>query len=415
MNTSSEIRRNWRIVAAAFVGVACGAAPIPYTLMGQLIGPMHDELGWSVGNISFGVTLFGLSAALMAPLIGSLADRVGIRKVAIGSLLAFGFGFTLLGLVPAFVYAWWIGWALVGLVAIGSGSLTWARGISLWFYKQRGLALGIALIGTSLTGVAVPLLAGAAIDSWGWRSAFPLLALLPLAIALPVVWLWFREPTARERPAQISGAGGLTGISRSQAVRNYRFWVLFASILMVALAYGGINVHLQQMLELKGFDKNVARGVVSTLALAILIGRLTTGFLLDKIWAPLVALPILCAPAIACVVLGADSLSLPLAYLATVVVGLAAGAETDLIAFLIGRYFGMAHYGRIYGLLFVPFGIAAGFSPALYGWSRDATGDYSLALNVATGLFILGAAVLLLLGRYPTFSSPTGNQPQESG
>lgn len=393
------------MVFAAFVGVACGASPIPYTLMGQLIGPMHEELGWSVGYISFAVTLFGLSAAFMAPYVGSLADRIGIRKVALGSLLAFGLGFALLGLTPPHVSAWWVGWTLVGLVAVGSGSLIWSRGVSLWFFKQRGLALGIALIGTSLTGVAVPLFAGAAIDAWGWRSAFPLLAILPLAIALPVVWKFFHEPTEEQRPKQINSEKGITGVSRSAAVRDYRFWLLFASVLMVALAYGGINVHLQQMLELKGFDKTVARGVVSSLAIAILIGRLGTGLLLDRIWAPLVALPILCAPAVACVLLSGDTLTLSLAYLCAAIVGLAAGAETDLIAYLVGRYFGMAHYGRIYGLLFVPFGVAAGFSPALYGWSRDLTGGYELALGVAMFLFVFGALVLLLMGRYPEHDS----------
>ncbi len=411
MEAKSEIQRGWRVILAAFVGVACGASPIPYTLIGQLIGPMHDELGWAVGNISFGVTLFGLAAAFMAPFIGSLADRIGVRRVALGSLFSFGIGFALIGWTPPVVGAWWTIWLLVGLVAVGSGSLTWSRGVSLWFFRQRGLALGIALIGTSLTGVAVPLLAGAAIDAWGWRSAFPLLALLPLFIAIPVVWRYFREPTPDERPQQISNEEGLTGVSRSVALRSYRFWILFTSILMVAVSYGGINVHLQQILELKGFDKTVARGVVSSLAIAILIGRLGTGFLLDRIWAPLLALPILCAPAIACALLSGDSLTLPLAYACAAIVGLAAGAETDLIAYLVGRYFGMAHYGRIYGLLFVPFGVAAGFSPALYGWSRDWTGDYNFALSVATGLFVVGGCILLLLGKYPQFkTSPNNSQ-----
>lgn len=405
MNTHSEIRRGWRIVAAGFIGVACGASPIPYTLMGQIIGPINESLGWSVGHIALGVTCFGLAAAFMAPYVGSLADRLGLRPVALGSLAAFGVTFALLGLTPARVEAWWIAWTLAGLVAIGSGPLIWSRGINLWFFERRGLALGIALIGTTITGVAVPIFAGAAIDAWGWRMAFPLLACLPLLIALPVTWVWFREPRPEERPKQISEAGKLTGLTRERALRDYRFWLLFASILMVALAYGGINVHLQQMLELNGFDRTVARGVVSTLAVAILIGRLGTGLLLDRFWAPLVAFPILCAPAFACTLLAGDGLTLPLAFLAACIVGLAAGAETDLIAYLASRYFGMAHYGKIYGVLYVPFGIAAGFSPAIYGWSRDATGGYDLALGVASGLFIAGALALLLLGRYPDFSS----------
>jgi MFS family permease len=409
MNADSEFRRGWPVVAAGLVGVACGASPVPYTLIGQLIGPMHTELGWSVGDISLAITLFGLAASFMAPYVGSLTDRIWLRPVALGSLIAFGLAFASLGLTPALVGAWWLAWLLAGLVSIGSGPLTWSRGVNLWFFRQRGLALGITLLGTSLTGVAVPLFAGRAIDAWGWRASFPLLALLPLAVALPVAWLLFREPRPDQRPAQIGGARGLTGARRSEALRDYRFWLIFGSVLFIALAYGGINVHLQQLLELQGFDRMTARGVVSSLAAAILLGRIGTGFLLDWIWAPLLALPVLCAPALACWLLSAGSLTLPLAYLCAGLVGLAAGAETDLIAYLAGRYFGMAHYGQIYGLLLVPFGVAAALSPALYGWSRDATGDYGLALNVATGLFLLGGGLLLALGRYPSFPAPAAD------
>ena len=69
------------------------------------------------------------------------------------------------------------------------------------------------------------------------------------------------------------------------------------------------------------------------------------------------------------------------------------------------RYFGMAQYGRIYGLLFLPFGIASAVSPTLYGWARDATGNYDVALGVAMGMFVLGAVLMLGLGRYPDFAA----------
>ncbi len=404
----SEFRQGWRVVAAAMVGVACGSSPVPYTSIGQLIGPIRDDLGWAVGDISLAITIYGIAAACMAPVVGSLADRFGLRRVALVSLVTFGLSFASLALVPPNVWAWWVAWGLAGLVAIGSGPLTWTRGINLWFARQRGLALGTALIGTSFTGIAVPQLAGLAIDQYGWRSAFPLLALLPLGLALPVVWLLFREPRPEQRPTQASGSRELTGRTPAEVLRDARFWLIFASVLLIAFAYGGIFVHLQQILELNGFAKPLARDVVSSLAVAILVGRVGTGFLLDRFWAPLVTLPILSLPALACVLLAGGGVTLPLAYVSAAVVGLAAGAETDLIAYLAARYFGMKHYGRIYGFLYLPFGIASAISPAVYGWSRDATGDYDAMLHVATGLFVLGAVLLLFLGRYPDLSDPPG-------
>jgi MFS family permease len=403
--TRSEVRRGWRMIVAAMIGVACGASPVPYTSIGQLIGPVHEETGWAIGDIALAITLFGLAASATSPWVGALADRIGVRRVAIGALLLFGLSFGALALTPARIEAWWVAWFLAGLVSNGSGPLSWTRGIGLWFNRQRGLALGIALIGTSFTGVLVPQLAGRAIDAWGWRSVFPLLAALPLFVALPVVWAWFREPRPEERPPGVFAAGRPVGLTAAEAMRGRSFWLLMLSILLIALAYGGIFVHMQQIVELAGFSRVDARGVVSSMAVAILVGRIGTGWFLDRFWAPLVTLPVLSLPAVACVLLAGDGLTLPLAYFSALAIGLAAGAETDMIAYVAARYFGMANYGRIYGLLFLPFGVASAVSPAIYGWARDATGDYDVALRVAMGMFVLGAALMLGLGRYPDFAA----------
>jgi len=138
------------------------------------------------------------------------------------------------------------------------------------------------------------------------------------------------------------------------------------------------------------------------LATGILFGRLITGMLFDRFWAPAVLVPILSAPAISCILLMGSTSPLGILMLAAVLLGFAAGAESDLIAFLAGRYFGLAHYGKIYGMLYMPFGFGSAVSPAIYGAVRDATGSYDAMLVVASGLFAVGALLPLLLGRYPT-------------
>jgi MFS family permease len=85
--------------------------------------------------------------------------------------------------------------------------------------------------------------------------------------------------------------------------------------------------------------------------------------------------------------------------------GFAAGAESDLIAYLASRYFGMAHYGKIYGMLYMPFGIFSAISPVAYGRIRDVSGSYDQMLLAATFLFVSGALLLLTLGRYPVFTA----------
>ncbi len=407
----SEFRKGGAVLFAAMIGVGCGASPIPFNVLPAVIGPIHAELGWSFLQINLGITVFGIIASLLSPIYGAAADKYGVRPVAIASLLAFGVTFAMFAFMPPTLAAWYGLWALVGVVGIGSTPVTWSRAINMWFVKNRGLALGILLIGTSLAGIIVPQLARAAIDGKllfgnGWRAAFPVLALLPLLLALPLAIWKFREPAPAERPAGISRAdGSLSGVTTGAAVRNYRFWVIWASIACVALAFGGVFINMVQIAILQGFTPAQGATVMSVLALGILAGRLITGLLFDRFWAPAVLLPILLAPALACwLVMGTGA---PLGQLmgGAILLGFAAGAESDLIAYLAGRYFGMANYGKIYGLLYMPFGLGSAISPAIYGAVRDATGNYDAMLMVAMGLFAVGAVLPLALGRYPVFDT----------
>lgn len=405
----SEFRKGGPILFAAMIGVGCGASPIPFNVLPAVIGPIHADLGWSFLQISLGITLFGLVASFLAPVYGWASDRWGVRPVAIASLVGFSATFALFALMPPSLPAWYGMWALVGLVGIGSTPVTWSRAINMWFVKNRGLALGTMLLGTSLAGIVVPQIAQAAIAGkifgTGWRAAFPVLALLPLLLATPLALWLFREPSIAERPPGISDAqGNLTGLNVGQAVRGYRLWVIWLSIALVALAYGGVFINMIQIVGLHGFKAAEGATVMSIMAVGILAGRVITGLLFDRFWAPAVLVPILLSPALSCWLLMGTGGPIANLMAGALLLGFAAGAESDLIAYLAGRYFGMAHYGKIYGLLYMPFGIASAISPAIYGAVRDATGSYDAMLAVAIGLFAVGAVLPLTLGRYPDFS-----------
>ena len=96
----SEFRKGWKPLAAALVGVGCGASPIPFNVLGTLFEPLQAEFGWNRGQVSAGITIFGITAALLAPVFGSMADRFGVRRVALWSLVAFALSFAALALTP---------------------------------------------------------------------------------------------------------------------------------------------------------------------------------------------------------------------------------------------------------------------------------------------------------------------------
>ncbi|MEP2987865.1 MAG: MFS transporter [Parasphingorhabdus sp.] len=407
-----EFKLGSKPLIAALLGVALGASPIPYNSIGLVIGPITTEYGWTVAQVANGITIFGVVAALLAPLYGAFADKVGARKVAIVSLVLFIVTFSMLHFTPKDVRVWYAIWVLISLFGIGSTPVTWSRGISQWFVENRGLALGIMLVGTSLTAIVVPRLGTAIIEAWGWRALFPSLAFLTLIIALPLALLWFREPRPEERPqALVDDSGELLGMTIAQVFKSYRFWIMVASTILISTAYGGAHVHMVPMVQKHGFTASDAAGVATIVGIGILLGRVIVGMLFDRFWAPGIAFPVLLLPAISCYLLiGTSDDLLPL-QIAAFFLGLAAGAESDVIAFMVARYFGMRNYGKIFGAIYLFFGLCAGVSPRLYAQSVDQTGSYDPMLEIAIFLFIAGSVLLLALGRYPA-SFPNTSVPK---
>ena len=402
-----EFATGWKILLTCLIGVACGASPLPFNVIGLLFDPLGNEFGWSRLQVSAGVTVFGITAALLAPLFGAASDRFGVRPVTLVSVFLFGLTFASFNVMPGSLWGYYGLWFLVGLVGIGSTPVTWSRAINLWFFRNRGLALGIMLLGTSLAAMVVPKLAGGILLNGTWRDMFLYLALLPLLVSLPLAVLFFREPREHERPAGVAQQGGNhTGIAFAEALRDRRFWLIFASIMLIAAAYGGAHIHMIPMVMDHGFGIAEATSVMGVVGLGILAGRIITGFLLDRFWAGHVAFPLLCLPAIACYLMIGQESAMTVLLVAGFLLGFAAGAESDLIAYLAGRYFGMGHYGKIYGMLYLPFGLFSAISPMVYGAVRDSTGSYDSVLMVAAPMFVVGGGLLLLLGRYPESFPP---------
>jgi MFS family permease len=416
----NEFAMGWKVLLAGVLGVACGASPIPFNVIGFTVEPLIEEFGWTRTQILFPITIFGIIASLLAPFFGSLADKYGVRKVALYSLLAFGLSFAAISFTPtaqvtSTLYIYYALWVVVGLIGIGSTPVSWSRAINLWFYKNRGLALGILLLGTSLAAIVVPKLAVWGIENYGWRAMFAIVAALPLFVALPLGYFLFREPRSEERPkAILSDSGNLTGVTLRTALKDYRFWLIWLSIAVIATAFGGAFINLPTMLGDRGLDAQTAASVMGVLGIGILSGRIITGALLDRFWQGFVAFPLLCLPAISCYVLLGDSITFPLAALAAFLLGFAAGAESDLIAYLTGRYFGMANYGKIYGMLYMPFGFFSALSPIIYASVRDNMGSYDPILSVAIFGFVIGGGLLLFLGRYPDSFPETDPSPTET-
>jgi len=403
-----EFRRGWRPLTAATIGAGCGITSIPFYTHGVFVVPISAEMGWSRGATQFAFTLLMITAIVTAPLMGMLLDRFGARRVGLASLPLLGLTFAGLSLATSQIWTYYAAWLVMAVFAAGTLPVTWTRAVTTWFDDKRGLALGFTMSGTGIAAAVAPLLAAALISAYGWQNAYRVLGLLIVLIGLPVVALWFREASQADSTGR--AARPLTGITLHEAVRLRRFWILALSLLFVSTGIAGVISNLVPLLLDRGLEASVAARYAGLIGIAVILGRLITGYLIDKVWAPLIAFIFLSAPAVACLLLAAPEPVELWIGVAAFLVGFAAGAELDLIAYLVSRYFGLRFYGAIYGAQFAFFALGAGLGPPMFGFVYDFASSYTPILLVSAGLFAAGGAILLLMGRYPELGSPPAAQ-----
>jgi predicted MFS family arabinose efflux permease len=189
-------------------------------------------------------------------------------------------------------------------------------------------------------------------------------------------------------------------------VLSLRFAVLALSILCGYLAVSGVLTSLVPAFTDRGLPPARAAMIAGTVGLAMIPGRVLVGILIDRIWAPAVGCVILLIPAVACLVLVGTADTLPLT-LCCLALGLAAGAELDLLAFLTARYFGRARFSKLYALLYAGLAVGSATAPAMFSRLREVSGDYSASFLSSAGLFVVAGCILLFLGPYPVIPDPS--------
>lgn len=405
-----EFKYAWPVVLAGSIGISLGMSPLPFYTIGVFAQPLTQEFGWSIGQVMTGLVPFCIATVFSAPFAGYLSDRYGVRPVALASMLLFSLAMMAFSLNNGSLVLYFTLWSLLSIVGAGTLPITYTKAISRWFQHKRGLALGMALVGTGIGGAIAKVYAAGLIDMFGWRTAYIGVGLLPLLVAFPVVYLLFRDvddPKVEQRAADIAKArppgyadNQIYGYSFPQAMRDWRFWLLCAIFLPLSFALGGPIPNLETMLTSKDFTRSDAIIMASFLGYSVYVGRVMAGYLLDIVWAPALACVLQMMPAISMYIFTLPDPTYAQMVIGIVVLGVAAGVEYDLLAYLVARYFGMRSYARIYGTLYAFFGLGAGFGPAIFGSIYGQTGSYDLAMQYSMWGFIICSLSFLLLGRY---------------
>ncbi len=399
----AEWRAHWLVPASAMIG---------YSSMGlatYAISPFVPEIekafGWSRAQVMSGISISVMLGIVGNMVIGAIVDRFGSRRVAIAGLLVKCGAFALLGAASGSVGNWIGLWLLLGLGILLVQSPVWTGAIAAKFNRSRGLAMAVALSGTSIAAIFAPSLAARLIAEYGWRQAFWATAAIWLAVALPVVLLFFRDgrtgQAAKARsPAEM--AADLPGLTFREALRTRAFWQLFVSYGCFAFFSFTMSVNLVPLLAETGIGMVQAAGVAAIMGLVGIGARIAVGALVDRYSANLIGMITMLMPAAGSVLLLTVEPSVPVLMAAVALFGAAIGAEIDVVSYLATRHFGLKAFASLMGAIIGIGALASTIGPVLVGWLHDVYKSYDPLLMIVTGLMCIGAIAVL------TMRKPTG-------
>ena len=411
MSQGAAFENRWWIVFGATLSMFVAQGPVLLYTLGLFIKPLNQEFGWDRASISAAGGIAAIFSAITIPFVGSLIDRWGVRTVLLPVVVLCASSVALIAVTPKSVVVFMLLFAITGVLGSGQGPLGYAKCVSAWFDDRRGLALGITMSGIGLGAALIPQYAQFLIGNFGWRAAYAGLGLLTLIVAFPAVFLFIREPARAKFAAAQSSASEdrPPDLEVREVLGGRRFWLIACALLLVSTVTQGLVVHTVPLLTDNGYSPEVAAALMMAVGLSTMAGRLLSGYLVDRIFAPFVAAFFFLLPCLGIYLL--DSAISPVAGIISL--GLASGTEIDMIGFLTSRYFGMKRFGQLYGYLFASFVVGSAVGPTMMGLAFERLHSYEPALWMFSAFMLVASGAILSLGpyRFP----PEGKTPADAG
>ncbi len=403
---AAEWRAHWPLILTAFVGLSLTSVVINST--GLVIAPIEKEFGWSRTQVTAGTSLATMLAIPLSPFVGALIDRFGVRKLAIPGTVIASLGIGGIAFANGSSAQWLALWIFYGLAALLIKPTIWTAAVTGAFTAGRSLAISVILCGTAFAGIAVPPLMQWVTDSYGWREGFITVAVLWGVPALLLSY-FFLFDAHDAKPLSASGsapepAAVLPGLSVAEAVRSLTLWRIGIATLIMLLLASCLLVHTVPMLTGFGISRQNAALLMSLVGVAGVIGKLVTGWMMERWDAGLVGSATNFATALALVFLLEPFRSPVTIVCSIMVVGYAGGTKLQLCVYLTGIYAGMRNYGKIFGVMASIVAAAGGVGPVIGGAFYDTFGGYNQMIMTAIPASLVSALMILRLGAYPEWS-----------
>ena len=394
-----EWRSHFMLPVAAAFGYATSVIHI-YGFS-PFIVPVSSAFGWSRTQTTIGLTIATLIQALMSVPVGLAVDRYGPRVLGVIGVLLSVSAFALIGTASGSTANWVLLWLVMALATLPVQATIWTSAVASRFERSRGLAFAVTLCGASIAQMFFPYVGARLIAAYGWERAFTYQAGIWIALAFPLIFLFFRGARDSRRRDEPALASLSTGMSFAEGLRSSVYLRLLLTSLMLTFAMVALSFHFVPMLTAKGKTATEAAGIAALIGLASLVGRLGTGLLIDRFRASLIGGLVFVLPAAgALVLIGSDGAGAgPM--LAAVLIGLTLGAEIDVLVYILTRHFGLKNFGALYGAILAALSIGTAIGPLVAANVFDRTGRYDAFLWGTVALMLASSAALFSLPHPP--------------
>jgi MFS family permease len=389
----AELRQHWRSLLAASVGLSFGYMVNMYVT--SVFSPhLIAEFNWTRAQFALlgGAILIGM---ITMPVVGRLTDLFGVRRIATFGVVCMPLlylAFSAAG--PDFGYYFLISVLQIMLVGATTTSAVYSRIIAESFDRSRGLALSLAACSPALVAAVLAPLLSMFIDIYGWRAGYVALAAAS-AVGGAVALALIPRGTAKARVSR--GKPQAASADYRTIFRSPVFRIITIAILGCNLAHTVIGAQLKLILLDQNVDSNAASAMISLFAIGVILGRLFCGFALDHFPTRVVAAVILGLPGIGLAVMGSHLASIEIIAIAILIIGLSTGAELDVAAYLVMRFFPLRIYSTAYGMVAAVIALSGALGSLLLSLTLHYTEDYQLYLLTTAITTIAGSSLFFLL------------------
>jgi MFS family permease len=370
------------------------------------VEPLRADFGWSSGATAAGRS-FQQVDTFLGPVNGVLADRFGARRLMASGVVLYVAAFIIFSQISS-LWGFYAACLLMALANSLVGLLTVSVTINHWFRRRRSTAMGLAVMGLAVAGVAfMPLLVWAE-DVFGWRGAALGSAVTVALLGLPILLFTRNAPEPYglrpdnagpdgEANALSSRGGGLVHFTFAEALRTRAFWFVTIAMGLAMSVQSAVIVHQFPQLE-SIVDRETAALVLAELNIFNIAGRVLGGVFGDRFPKSVVLGGNLLVTALSLVILAlADSAAALMLYGAFF--GFSWGTRTAVANALIGDYFGRPAFGKIAGMSATLYSPLATVSPLLVGLAVDWQHGYFVPLLALAATSLLASGFFLFSTR----------------